>query len=138
MAPLAELTPQMLTYTIVVAPLIEEGVFRGAFLHLGMRVLPFWIMNLIQAVLFGMYHGNIIQGVYTFLCGLLFGYICKETNLVYVIIIHISLNAFGVYISNAFGEGVGMAFQLISFVIAAIIGVALTFLMIRTEEDGEQ
>ncbi|MCM1538693.1 MAG: CPBP family intramembrane metalloprotease, partial [bacterium] len=56
----------------VVSPIVEEGVFRGILYlkcrrYLGRR-LP---AALLSALLFGILHGNVVQGVYGFLMGLI-------------------------------------------------------------------
>ncbi len=43
-------------------PVCEELVFRGVTMRLVRRALPFWAANLMQAVLFGIFHMNWIQG----------------------------------------------------------------------------
>lgn len=56
----------------IVSPLVEEGVFRGILYlkcrrYLG-RKLP---AALLSALLFGILHGNVVQGVYGFVMGML-------------------------------------------------------------------
>ena len=59
-----------LLLTLVVAPLIEEGIFRrgiyGA-LRKWLGVVPAGVLS---ALAFGVYHGNWIQGIYGFVFGL--------------------------------------------------------------------
>ena len=68
---------------LVFAPLAEELIFRGVMFyylqklfenHLGKRK-TFWLANIIQAAIFGVYHLNIIQGSYAFVVGLVLGYL---------------------------------------------------------------
>ena len=56
--------------TVVVIPLAEELVFRG-FAFASLRsVMPFWAAALLSALYFGIFHGNVPQGIYAFLVGL--------------------------------------------------------------------
>ena len=56
----------------VVSPFVEEVIFRG-FLYGRMRVyMPKVVAVLLSAVLFGVYHGNVVQGIYGFVMGVLY------------------------------------------------------------------
>ncbi len=58
----------------------------------GMRA--FWVANVVQALLFGLMHGNIVQGLYTFATGLVLGFLCwRLGDLRYPILLHFGLNA---------------------------------------------
>ncbi len=58
----------------------------------GMRA--FWIANVVQALLFGLMHGNIVQGLYTFATGLVLGFLYwRLGDLRYPILLHFGLNA---------------------------------------------
>lgn len=81
-------------YTVLIAPVAEEVVFRGVILHKARRVLPFLGANVLQAAFFGIYHQNIVQGIYAALCGFLFGLVCRKFNSLYAsILLHILVNA---------------------------------------------
>lgn len=83
-----------LSYVLLVGPVTEELIFRGAILDRLRLVYPFWIANLLQAALFGLYHMNVIQGIYAFLCGLLLGLVCRTTDTILAsILAHITFNA---------------------------------------------
>ena len=81
-------------YTVLIAPVAEEVVFRGVILHKARRVLPFIGANVLQAAFFGIYHQNIVQGIYAALLGFLFGLVCRKYNSLYApILLHILVNA---------------------------------------------
>lgn len=65
-------------YAVILGPVCEELVFRGVTMRLVRRALPFWAANLMQAVLFGIFHMNWIQGIYAFVLGLVLGWICEK------------------------------------------------------------
>lgn len=71
---------------VILAPLGEELVFRGVVFHYARKAVAgmkspkkaFWIANCIQALLFGIYHLNLVQGIYAFAIGLVLGYLCQK------------------------------------------------------------
>lgn len=80
-------------------PILEETIFRwfvfGKLLNVikTFRSLPGNIgvdlRIFLSSILFGLYHGNIVQGVYAFLMGALFCYIYSRTGrLLYAIFMH--------------------------------------------------
>ena len=66
---------QMFLYTLVLGPVAEELIFRGAIFDRLYLAFPFHIANFLQAALFAVYHRNLVQGMYAFLFGLLLGMI---------------------------------------------------------------
>lgn len=95
------LTLGVFLYTVIFAPLAEELIFRGVTLHQAKRALPFWAANLMQAILFGIFHMNMIQGIYAFCLGLILGYICERGGSIYhTILLHILYNFWGAVISQ--------------------------------------
>ncbi|HJD42154.1 MAG TPA: CPBP family intramembrane metalloprotease [Candidatus Mediterraneibacter quadrami] len=96
----AGLTDYSLTWVfavVILPPLVEETVFRGLILHyLKKGGARFWAANLIQAVLFGIYHGNLVQGIYAFCIGVLLGYLAERySSLVIPVMVHALFNFFG-------------------------------------------
>ena len=68
-----------LVYTVVFAPVAEELAFRGLTLGILLRgKFSFWTANAIQALLFALIHGNLVQGAYAFVAGLLFGCLLRR------------------------------------------------------------
>lgn len=99
------ITPIMLFYTVIMAPIGEELVFRGATMRLARQALPFFFANLLQAALFGLLHANWVQGIYAFALGILLGYICeKGGSIYYSILMHILFNFWGTVISQMLGD----------------------------------
>ncbi len=85
---------EVVLYTVLIAPIAEELAFRGVILHKASKVLPFFGANILQAVFFGIYHQNIVQGIYAALLGFLFGLACRKFNTVYApILLHVLVNA---------------------------------------------
>lgn len=86
---------------VCLAPIGEELVYRGVCLYYAEKFVEkidktkaFWIANAIQALGFGVFHGNIVQGSYAFLMGLVLGYLAKRYNSVIpAMIAHMVINA---------------------------------------------
>lgn len=69
----------MLLYGVL-SPLAEEALFRKFFYGWLKRYTKPLIAGIASAVLFGAYHGNLVQGIYGFLFGLLFVYLYEVTG----------------------------------------------------------
>ncbi len=84
----------VLLYTIVIAPIAEELIFRGVTLYRAGKVLPFIGANLLQAIFFGIYHGNLVQGIYAFVMGYVLGLVYRRYRTIYApILLHMLINA---------------------------------------------
>ncbi len=86
----------MMIYSVCLAPFSEEFIFRGVTMRLARRAFPFWMANLIQALLFGVFHMNMLQGCYAFVLGLILGYVCERGgSIYYAILFHFLFNLWG-------------------------------------------
>lgn len=91
----------MMIYSVLLAPIGEELVFRGVTLGIAQRAFPFWIANIIQAFLFGAFHMNALQGCYTFVVGLILGYIYHKSGSIYhVFFFHFLFNLWGTTVAE--------------------------------------
>jgi membrane protease YdiL (CAAX protease family) len=78
---------------VIIAPISEELTFRGVILKRALKVTPFISANIIQAILFGIAHLNIVQGIYAFGGGLAMGYVAyKFKTLKASILLHMFFN----------------------------------------------
>ena len=81
----------MFLYMGIFAPLSEEILFRGLVLDTlrpyGKRFAIFG-----SAVLFGLFHGNLLQTPYAFGVGLLLGYAAVEYSFVWAVVLHLFNN----------------------------------------------
>lgn len=86
----------LLIYSLVIAPLSEELVFRGVTLTLAKKQMPFFAANILQAALFGVLHLNPLQGCYAFVIGLFLGYVAHNRNTIKAsVLLHICFNFIG-------------------------------------------
>lgn len=83
--------------TLILPPIVEEMIFRGLILqYLGRAGAGFVVANLIQAVLFGVFHMNLVQGIYTALLGFLLGWLAYRYDSILVpMLLHAIFNLFG-------------------------------------------
>lgn len=73
------------------APIAEEILFRGLLLR-SMEPYGKKFAIFASALLFGLYHGNIIQIPFAFGVGLVLGYVTVEYNMVWAIVLHMFNN----------------------------------------------
>ena len=79
--------------TGLLIPILEELLFRGMAFRLLRRWIPFGWAMLITAVLFGVYHGNLVQFIYATICGLFLAYLCEKFGTVLAsIAAHMAMN----------------------------------------------
>ena len=91
----------MVICSVIFAPFCEELVFRGVTMHQAKKCLPFWAANLLQALLFGIFHMNMIQGIYAFCLGLVLGYVCNRGGSIYYsLLLHMLFNFWGTVLSG--------------------------------------
>lgn len=81
-------------YVLLIGPVSEELIFRGAILDRFYIAFPFFVANILQAVLFGVYHMNLIQGLYAFFLGMALGLVRHATgSILGSILVHIIFNS---------------------------------------------
>lgn len=99
---ISSLSPLTVIYACIIAPISEELIFRGVTLGYAKKVLPTAGAICLQAVLFGVFHMNMIQGIYAAFIGLFLGYVCEEGGTIVIpILFHAFFNIFGTF-GNAF------------------------------------
>lgn len=62
----------------VFSPFVEEALFRGLLFNRMKRCFGYPIALLASAVLFGCYHGNIVQAIYGTILGLMIAYVYEK------------------------------------------------------------
>lgn len=69
---------QQLLSSGLLIPIVEELLFRGGVFRVFRKWISFpWAM-IISAVVFGVYHGNLVQFIYAGLCGVLLAYLYEK------------------------------------------------------------
>lgn len=124
----------MVLITVVIAPVMEELIFRKMMLD---RIVPFgqWRAIVLSGLFFGLFHGNLNQLFYAALLGMVFAYLYTSTgNLRSCIILHMIVNLIGGVVpmilfrlENELLMTTGLvcllSFQLVCLVTAVIIGI---------------
>lgn len=85
----------------ILAPIVEEMVFRGAILRTLLSVFKgkmTWFAIFISALLFGAVHGNILQGLHATLIGLLLGWMYYRSGSIIPGVVYHWVNNTVVYI----------------------------------------
>lgn len=137
---MAGLTVISTIVTLIGAPVVEEIVFRG----LTLKILEnggykFLVANAIQALLFGIAHLNLVQGLYAFALGFILGLIFKKVNSLWAsILAHLTFNFFGTYGSKFFygsTEEITALTIILPLVVGAVFTVAGVFLLKTKKEE---
>ena len=77
----------------ILCPVFEEFLFRGLVFRLIRKKLSFFWAGILSAMIFGLYHGNLVQFVYAWILGLLLAHFYeKYQSLLVPIVSHIAMN----------------------------------------------
>ena len=87
----AETTWAMLLYAGFLGPVVEEILFRGTILR-GLEQYGKLFAIGTSAILFGLFHGDFVQGIFAMACGLVFGYLALEYSIRWAIALHVFNN----------------------------------------------
>ena len=113
--------------TVILAPMVEELIFRGLVFKRIESFWGFWPAALISAALFGVYHLNLAQGIYAFLFGLLFCLIYREfKNLWSCVIMHAAANALSVILEFS-GADYGQVWIYVTVMVCCLVFAAFLY-----------
>jgi len=89
----------------VLAPVLEEIIFRGIVLKRLSKITRRNTAVFLQALIFGIIHLNLLQGVYAFFLAIFIGYIYIWFDSVwYAVLIHVAYNATNILLLYIFGD----------------------------------
>ena len=125
----------MFLYAGIIGPVAEELIFRGAVLS-GLKPYGKRFAIVFSSILFGIFHGNLVQIIFAGLVGMILGYVAVEYSIWWSILIHILNNA-------VFGDGLGYLLALvkepaaegISYGILGAFLVAAVVICIRKQKE---
>lgn len=119
----------------IVAPILEEFVFRGMIFCKLRRSFSFWPAALISAVLFGLFHMNVVQGTYAFILGIAMAYLVEHTDTILAsMFLHGVLNASS-YIKDGCESMLyenGIVLPTFVIIIISLVAAAALILILRT------
>ncbi len=130
----ANISIQIVT-AVILGPIVEELIFRGLMYIRLKRMFGFWIASLVTGLIFGLYHGNVSQGIYAFIFSYGAIYIYEKYKKIYApIIMHMVANGVSVLVTFVFKDynnssgsvnGTGNSANLISLIILFAVSAAL-------------
>ena len=126
----------MLLEVSIIGPMVEELLFRGLVFHFVERDTgKEGVAIFISALLFGIWHGIFVQGVYTFLIGLVLGYLYAKTrNIIWPYLVHFVNNFSGTLPPGFDGEFANLLVNL-----ASLICIPVLFILLwRMEKNTKQ
>ena len=126
----------MLLEVSIIGPMVEELLFRGLVFHFVERDTgKEGAAIFISALLFGIWHGIFVQGVYTFLIGLVLGYLYAKTRkLIWPFLVHLVNNFSGTLPPGFDGEYANLLVNL-----ASLICIPVLFILLwRMEKNTKQ
>ena len=132
LSPLSEGSVFVAILTVgIVAPFAEEFLFRGVvYKTLSKNISIKWTI-IIQAVFFGIFHGNLIQGTYAAVLGIIFGFVTYKTkSLIPAIIMHMVNNTIAVILPAFISEYLMSTGTNIGFIVVGSIGIIISIFFI--------
>lgn len=85
---------------IILGPFMEELLFRGLIYNRLKKVNDTSIAAYVSAIIFGVYHLNLVQGIYTFIIGILLVFVYEKYNSLWApYMLHMAANAMAVIIN---------------------------------------
>ena len=131
--------PLVIFVSVVIAPVGEELLCRGLIFHYAGKVVEdmknrraaFWIANTLQALMFGIMHGNLVQGFYAFVMGLGLGWLRRRYKSLYPsMLAHLAVNFSSTFILEyLFAPIPGTLPVCLLIMVVGIAGIALLIIM---------
>jgi len=120
----------------ILAPILEEIIYRGLIFDQLRRNIPLVPALVIQALIFGVVHLNIVQSSYAFLIGLLMGIaLVRSGSILLPISIHMGMNLSGVVLpelDNSIGNTAEWILRISSYVLAIL---CITIMLYKTKSE---
>ena len=127
------LLARMVCYELI-APAAEELLFRQVIFIRLKKIIPLWLAVVVSALLFGIYHGNLVQGIYAFIMGIFLALVYEWTgNFVFPVLFHMIANHLS-DICYEF-EFLGQAVYSFPGMIAASFMIAVAFLLFYKKQN---
>lgn len=134
-----DLSVLMGVYVMALAPLFEELVFRFILVGLLDKLVEkicrkaknpfrFVILSIVSSALFGIYHGNVVQGVYGFILGLVLCYIFYyKGGYISSAIFHMSINISGIFLIPLLPDNIQPVLMIILGTVIFFISLLLIY-----------
>lgn len=110
----------------IFGPLVEEVLFRGMVFGKLRRVFSFWPAALISGAIFGLYHMNLVQGIYAGVFGIILAYVFEKTETIWgCYLLHALFN-----LSSYVIEGYETALRSVGFEMPVLIQLLFGFVSV--------
>ena len=121
--------------TVIMAPLVEELIFRGLMLSRLRKGMSDWAAILISGFIFGLAHGQILWMSYTFIMGILLGLVAvKSESLLPSLALHMIFNLGGVVLTLLPGEIASTGLYIAMLAIGVVTTVALLVVLLKQKK----
>lgn len=129
--------PLIIITSVLIAPVGEEILCRGVTFHYARKLTEgmknpktaFWIANILQALMFGIMHGNLVQGTYAFLMGLCLGWLRNRYRSLYpAMLAHFVVNFSSTFFLDSLITLVPQFFILYVLIMAVCIGAIIALM----------
>lgn len=131
---------QLLTLCIV-APITEEVVFRGMMYRRLKEYVDITAAVLLDALFFGIFHGNLIQGVYAVLLGILLCFVREKCrSMIAPVLLHMSCNTIAFVMSYSSISRVIDENPLIKIFVTVVelVGIFLCAYLVNEESEKKE
>ena len=116
----------------IAAPFAEELLFRGLIHRRIKEYVPQSVAMIISALVFGAFHGNLVQFVYAFTIGLLLAYVYDKYNTIWAsICFHVAANMISVLITELLPEQYYTVWVVLFATVTGLIGTYFCLVNIR-------
>ncbi len=120
----------------LIVPFTEELIFRGLGYAKMRRALPMVPCIIINALYFGVYHGNLIQGIYTTLLGVIMALVMEYyDSLLAAYVLHASANVMSILLSSTIIGGLMSVFAVVRWGFILICGGISMFLLYEIRKE---
>lgn len=122
----------------VFAPLTEELVFRGFGFWRMRRICTFAQAAIFSALCFGVFHGNIVQGVYGFCLGFILALVFEVYHGIWApVLLHMTANITSLLLTWLASGGEASAERLPSLAVVLLSGLLLLIGIYKIREDAK-
>jgi hypothetical protein len=115
-------------------PLVEEILFRGMIFGKLRRAYSFWPSALISGILFGVFHMNLVQGLYAAVFGVVLAYIFEKTETIWgCYMLHAFFNISSYIISGYESalSGIGIEVPAVAELALGVISLGIVIVLLR-------
>lgn len=128
-------TFSMFLYMGLGAPIVEELVFRGLIMR-GLQPYGRRFAVFASALLFGIFHGNLVQSPYAFVVGLVLGYTAMEYSILWAMVLHMLNNlVLGDMLTRITSFWPTAASDLFFFLIILVSSIAAVVILVRNRRE---